>query len=189
MNNIVKNIGKIISLVLISVGLFACAGNTPQVEKKFVAPAEKPTLTEVRANYIQQLKNKQVQVIRMGETIRIVVLDDELFIAGSANIVPEYRDVLRTVTLLINTYETTEIKVSGYLDNQLAKEVSQALSTRQAQVVVNTLRYYGVDTRFVYAMGYGQENPVAWNGDATGRSLNRRVEIYFHYYPKMKEYN
>lgn len=189
MYSILKNIGKIISLVLISIGLFACASNAPQSEEKFVAPAQKPTLTEVRANYIQQLKNKQVQVIHLGETIRIVILDDELFVAGSANLVPEYRDVLRTVTLLINTYETTEIKVSGYLDNQLPKDVSQALSARQAQVVLNTLRYYGVDTRFVYAMGYGEENPVAWNGDATGRSLNRRVEIYFQYYPKIKGYN
>lgn len=189
MNKTRKSLGKVIILVLMSMGLFACAGNTPQPQEKFVAPAQTPTLTEVRANYIQQLKNKQVQVIRMGETVRIVVLDDELFIPGSANLVPEYREVLRTITLLINTYETTEIKVSGYLDNQLAQDVSQALSTRQAQVVVNTLRDYGIDTRFVYAMGYGQQNPVAWNGNATGRSLNRRVEIYFHYYPKIKGYN
>lgn len=185
-----KKIVNALSLMLVSFGLIACASQPPRpAEPVFVAPTEKPDLREIREGYIKQLSDNHVQVIHVGETLRIVLRDDNLFIPGSANVLADGMKILRTVTFLMNTYDIVEVKVAGYLDNQLDSDVAKALSTRQAQVVLNKLRYYSIDTRFLYATGYGSANPVAWNGDASGRSLNRRVEISFQYYPKTRGYN
>ncbi len=188
MSKFVKNCLSMVSVFMLVVGLSACASK-PVPEPVFVPPPAKPTLNEIRSAYIERLTARGVQIIHVGETIRLVVPDDYLFAASSANLVSSYLDVLRDITLLMNTYDMVDVKVSGYLDNQLSPKVAKALSTRQAQVVLNKLRYYGIDTRFLYAVGKGQLNPVAWNGSPEGRFTNRRVEIYFHYYPKTKGYN
>ncbi len=185
----IKFLIKVFSIALFGTALVACASHEPPPEPVFVPPPAKPSLADVRATYLNQLERNGVQVIHIGETIRIVIRDDYLFVPGSANVLQSEMKVLRTVTLLMNTYDMVDVKVSGYWDNQLDETVAKALTTRQAQVVLNKLRYYGIDTRFLYAVGYGQSNPVAWNGSEQGRSLNRRVEISFQYYPKTKGYN
>lgn len=178
-------------LVAMLAGLTACSSKQPVKESAAVPLARpaKPALPELRTQAILELQKYNVQVIMLGETIRVVILDDYLFQPGSANIYKDYNHVLKTVTQLLNSYDLADVKVSGYLDNRLPDAVAESLSTRQAQVVADKLRYYGINTRLLYAVGYGVANPVDWNGSEKGRNLNRRVEISVSYYPKIKGYN
>lgn len=52
-----------------------------------------------------------------------------------------------------------------------------SLSEKRAQAVMNFLIEKGVDSSRLTARGYGSSSPVADNGTAEGRAMNRRVEF------------
>jgi intracellular multiplication protein IcmN len=180
-----RSIIKLIMLVIFGVVLTGCAKKPKPV---FVPPPPKPTLNQIRTFTIHRLEDNGVQVIHEGEDIRIVLRDDYLFVPDSANIRDSYKPVLSTVARLMRTYDKVNVNISAYLDSHNAKPFSNALSTRQAQVVSNFLWYHGIDARLLYAEGHNSLNPVDWNGSVEGRSYNRRVEISFRYFVKNTEY-
>lgn len=172
-------------ILLLSVGLAAC---TKRHKTVFVPPVPKLTLKQIRHHYVDLMERNKLQVIHVGEDIRIILLDDYLFQPDSANIRPTYDLALQTAAKFMLTYDKVSVKVSAYLDNRSSYKFSQALSTRQAQVVANALWSHGIDTRLIYAVGYNRLNPVGWNGGGL-RKYNRRVEVSFRYLPKHKSYN
>ncbi len=183
----IKWVAKGMVMLVVALGLAGCAKKAVVV---FVPPPQKPTLEQVRTILINKLGYYGgVQVIRLGQDVRIVVRSDYLFKPDSANIRDSYRQAMSAVARLIKTYSKMSVKVSAYTDNQGKETFQQALSTRQAQVVANFLWQHGIDSRLLYAVGYNHLNPVGWNGHKLGRSFNRRVEISFRYYPKFKGYN
>ncbi|MDC1202144.1 OmpA family protein, partial [Planktomarina temperata] len=54
---------------------------------------------------------------------------------------------------------------------------NRILSQRRANAVANILVNNGVPPARLYAVGRGENEPVASNLSATGRAQNRRVEI------------
>lgn len=170
-----------------SLALIGCAGHSA---KPWVQPAlaDKPSVEDWRAYYVSQLRRNGAQVIHVGEEIRIVLRDDYLFNPDSANLRQNANPVLNWTAALIKTYTTVSIQVAGYSDNQNARAIAVALTTRQAQVVADSLWDKGIDTRLLSTVGYDERMRVDWNGYEPGRSFNRRVEICFRYYPRLKEY-
>jgi chemotaxis protein MotB len=51
------------------------------------------------------------------------------------------------------------------------------LSTARATAVLQVMRANGVPQQNLSAAGYAEQRPVATNGTANGRHLNRRVEV------------
>jgi len=173
----------LITLLWASLFLTACGKKTPP--KPPPAPL---TLEQIRQSYIKRLSDNGAQVIKVGQTIRVVLLSDYLFNPRSANIQNDYRPVLRTLARLMNTYVKVNVKVAGYTNTGHNLKHEQALTTRQAQVVAKYLWLQGIDARLQYAVGRNQQNPVAWNGNVLGRHLNRRIEVSFQFYPKTVPY-
>jgi outer membrane protein OmpA-like peptidoglycan-associated protein len=56
-------------------------------------------------------------------------------------------------------------------------EYNQALSERRATSVANYLLSKAVVAARIETVGFGETAPLADNGSAEGRSLNRRVEL------------
>lgn len=128
-----------------------------------------------------QLAKHKVQVIQIGETLRIIIPSDYLFNWDSANLNPPYAIlVLNTISKLMLLLETTSAKVSGYTDCEASARLNKALSERQAQTVIDYLWIQGVDARLFYAIGYGSKVPLSANPMALS---NRRIEINFQYSP------
>jgi len=77
--------------------------------------------------------------------------------------------------------ETGEkILVVGYTDTVGDSQKNNRLSLKRAQAVrTELIAVLGLPPASVVALGRGEQHPVASNKDAQGRSLNRRVEIYF----------
>jgi len=67
--------------------------------------------------------------------------------------------------------------VEGCTGRTGADAYNQALSTDRADAVRLALMSRGVASSRVSACGYGEAYPVGSNSSATGRQLNRRVEI------------
>ena len=125
----------------------------------------------------KQLRGSGVSVERNGDNINLVMPGNITFTSGSSNLMMDFQDVLDSVVLVVEEYKQTTIFVSGHTDSVGSNTLNQRLSDKRANSVANYLKNKGVlEARFDVA-GFGEDHPVADNGTAEGRSLNRRVEL------------
>jgi flagellar motor protein MotB len=117
---------------------------------------------------------------------RIGISGSVLFAFGSADLAPEGRQLLRSLAAPLATYLKSRdeiLMVSGFTDDRQVRGGSDRfadnweLSAQRALTVVRSLIDEGVPSSTVFAAAFGAEQPVASNGDAEGRSKNRRVEM------------
>ncbi|MEL0082797.1 MAG: OmpA family protein, partial [Gammaproteobacteria bacterium] len=76
------------------------------------------------------------------------------------------------------------VVVVGHTDDRGDAGYNQQLSEARAQAATSYLISQGVSASRLSAKGMGQTEPVADNGTANGRAMNRRVELRFK-----KEFN
>ena len=74
-------------------------------------------------------------------------------------------------------YPDLRLEIDGYTDSTGTPEFNQRLSEKRAAAVQDFLVSQGVPAPNVSARGFGESDPVASNNTATGRQLNRRVEM------------
>ena len=67
--------------------------------------------------------------------------------------------------------------VEGHTDNVGGVEYNQQLSEQRANSVREFLTKQGVRPENIQSRGFGMTQPVASNSTATGRQLNRRVDL------------
>ncbi len=83
---------------------------------------------------------------------------------------------------LFRRYEVgpkSRVFILGYTDARGDATSNYRLSRKRAQSVRREIiSSFGIEATIVMSMGKGEENPVADNGSAKGRALNRRAEIY-----------
>jgi len=85
--------------------------------------------------------------------------------------------VLNSVGLVLDEYDKTLIDVNGHTDSTGAVQYNMELSMRRASSVADYLGSRGVDRSRFVTQGHGPSYPIAENGTAEGRQMNRRVEL------------
>jgi outer membrane protein OmpA-like peptidoglycan-associated protein len=70
-----------------------------------------------------------------------------------------------------------KVTIEGYTDNIGSESYNQKLSEKRANTVKNYLTSKGIDSGRITVSGKGESNPVADNGTADGRAMNRRIEF------------
>ena len=134
----------------------------------------------------KELADKDVQISRLKDQLKVTVASEILFPSGSAELSQEGVDVLRKVANAANKSQD-EVRVEGHTDTDaIAPVLAQfyptnwELSTARAAVAVRTLEATGmVPASRLAAVGYGDSRPVAPNDTVEGKAKNRRVEIVF----------
>jgi outer membrane protein OmpA-like peptidoglycan-associated protein len=71
----------------------------------------------------------------------------------------------------------SKIQIAGHTDSQGSDAFNMDLSNRRAQSVAAYLSSTGVNANRITSVGMGETSPVAANGTAAGRAINRRVEV------------
>lgn len=99
------------------------------------------------------------------------------FETGSARLSDDAAVRLSTVTAILLANPSTVVTVVGHTDDEGDAAANQILSEERAQAVVDYLLSGGVGTERLQAIGYGEERPIADNGTAEGRAINRRIEF------------
>ena len=107
-----------------------------------------------------------------------LVLEGVQFKSGTAELEPGAMKKLDQVAASLAELAQVRVEVAGYTDSVGDPGRNQQLSVRRAQAVVDHLASRGVAKDRLTAKGYGQENPIADNASAEGRSRNRRVELH-----------
>ncbi|MGH7329865.1 MAG: OmpA family protein, partial [Polyangiaceae bacterium] len=74
--------------------------------------------------------------------------------------------------------DMNKVRVEGHTDNVGKPAFNKTLSKNRAQSVVTWLTKHGIDKTRLYAVGFGQEKPIADNSTADGKAENRRVEFH-----------
>ncbi|WP_144630858.1 OmpA family protein [Bordetella genomosp. 13] len=117
---------------------------------------------------------------------RIGINGNVLFALNSAQLQPEGRDLLRSLSAPLSTYlrdRDEMLMVSGFTDDRPIHDNNRRfadnweLSAQRALTVTRVLIEEGVPASSIFSAAFGSEQPAASNDDAEGRAKNRRVEI------------
>jgi flagellar motor protein MotB len=117
---------------------------------------------------------------------RIGISGSVLFAFNSADLQPEGRQLLRTLSAPLGSYLQARdevLMVSGFTDDRQVRGGNQKfadnweLSAQRALTVTRALVEDGIPVASIFAAAFGSGQAVASNADADGRSKNRRVEM------------
>ena len=122
---------------------------------------------------------RQIDELQAKDTDRglVLTLGDVLFESGKADLKSGATGNLNKLIAFLNSYPTRTVMIEGYTDSVGSEDYNQGLSRRRAESVQSYLVGQGVDAARLTASGRGESAPVADNESATGRQMNRRVEV------------
>jgi OOP family OmpA-OmpF porin len=99
------------------------------------------------------------------------------FATGSSKLLAKSNTALNNVVTILKANPDYKVDINGYTDNQGNADKNKALSETRANAVSEYLVKKGIDASRLSAVGFGDENPIADNKTAAGKSKNRRVEM------------
>lgn len=128
---------------------------------------------------LRQIEGVNVQRVDDDE-LKVTVGNDVLFDYNSAGLRSASRQSLREMADVFEKYPNTTISVQGHTDSKGSASYNERLSERRADSVAQYMQSLGVRGSRVHTVGYGESTPRATNNTASGRQLNRRVEIHIN---------
>ncbi len=132
-----------------------------------------------------RLDNRDAQIKKLQESLNakqtdrgtLVTFGDVLFDTNKADLKSSGLVNVNKLAQFLQENPDRKVIVEGYTDSTGAAAYNQSLSERRAGSVRLALVKMGVDPSRVVSQGYGKEYPVADNSSASGRAMNRRVEV------------
>jgi outer membrane protein OmpA-like peptidoglycan-associated protein len=110
--------------------------------------------------------------------LKLNIPSDISFDTNRADIKPNLRPVLDQFAQGLSQQPNTEVRIVGHTDSTGSDAINDPLSLRRAEAAREYLAARGVNPAQVLVAGRGSHEPVADNNSDTGRSRNRRVEIF-----------
>jgi outer membrane protein OmpA-like peptidoglycan-associated protein len=143
------------------------------------AERQRQNLEDQQAHLRQQLLAQFNTILQTRDTARglIVNMSDVLFDTGQYTLRPGAREKLAKVSGIILAHPGLQIEVDGHTDSVGGDDYNMKLSENRASAVRSYLVAQGVSADAVTSKGFGKTEPVADNGTAAGRQMNRRVEL------------
>ena len=123
------------------------------------------------------LRSTGVSVEREGDTINLIMPGNITFVSAGHDVNGDFYEVLDSVILVLQEFDKTVIVVAGHTDSVGATEYNQALSEKRSNSVAQYLRSKDIVPVRIETVGFGETAPLADNGSAEGKGLNRRVEL------------
>lgn len=152
------------------------------------ASVQTPAGAEIRANNtllrpLQIANLPGVSVRQDGDTIRVTLAGDQLFVPGSPQLQAGADQKLRSVASdLLTNYPDHLIGIEGHTDANTPASAQYPtphhLSVAQATVVYEVLRRsLGAAPEQLFVIGHGANHPLVSNATPAGQAQNRRVEL------------
>ena len=122
---------------------------------------------------------RQIEILEAEITSRglVLTLGDVLFATASAQLQGGAYGNLDKLVSFLDQYPERRVHVEGHTDNVGEVEYNRDLSRRRADSVRRFLIERGIASERITTAGIGMDQPVASNANASGRQMNRRVEI------------
>jgi len=107
----------------------------------------------------------------------VITLGDVLFDTNQANLKSGGARNVQKLAEFLKRYPQRRVLIEGFTDSVGSDSSNQALSEQRANAVSMALTDMSIGRDRVSTKGYGEAYAVASNDNASGRQLNRRVEI------------
>ncbi|MCR2746732.1 OmpA family protein [Limnobacter parvus] len=107
----------------------------------------------------------------------LITLGDVLFATGQSNLNAGADADLNKLYEFMNNNPESRLAIEGHTDNVGSSQSNMELSESRAFTVSTFLQSKGISNRRLSVQGMGESSPVAGNDSASGRQLNRRVEV------------
>lgn len=107
----------------------------------------------------------------------LLTLGDVLFATGQSTLSPGAGSNLSKLYDFLSNNPETRLAIEGHTDNVGSAQSNLDLSQNRAFAVSAYLQNRGVSNKRLAVKGMGEDSPVASNASASGRQMNRRVEI------------
>ena len=122
---------------------------------------------------------REIDELNAKETDRglVVTLGDLLFETGKSDLRAGTANNLEKLAAFLTRYEDRQVSIEGHTDNVGSDDSNFRLSERRAAAVQSYLLDQGIPKSRISVVGKGEGEPVAGNDSASGRQMNRRVEV------------
>ena len=159
----------------------ARSGAESERQKTLAAQQESALAQQESALAQQETADLQRQIAELNAkpTKRglVVTLGDVLFDTGKAELKSDANTNLSKLAAFLNKYPDRTVLIEGHTDTVGNEDYNKALSQRRADSVKVWLMKLGVKSDRLVTSGKGELSPVSSNDNASGRQLNRRVEV------------
>jgi chemotaxis protein MotB len=143
------------------------------------------TKKTIETSLKDEIAARQIEVVEMKDTLKVVFIDKILFDSGSIDINEKGKKLLLVVAESVRGHKDQKVVVEGHTDNKplgpTLKEKFPSnweLSTARAAAVVRFLQQEGrLQPERLSARGYSFYRPLTTNDTEEGRHQNRRIEI------------
>lgn len=131
------------------------------------------------AHTSQRWLASRLQALNAQQTERgmVIIIGDALFDADEPSLQASGAQAIDKLAAILDQYPRRRALIEGFTDSSGTRSQNQMRSGMRADAVKVALVQAGLDRSRANAQAFGQAYPVASNGSAQGRSLNRRVEI------------
>ncbi len=110
--------------------------------------------------------------------LKLEIPSDISFDSGRSDIKPRLRPILDRFATTLNQNPVTTVKIIGHTDSTGSDTNNERLSVNRAMAARDYLTARGVAASRILIDGRGSREPIADNASASGRAMNRRVEIF-----------
>jgi len=154
-------------------------------QKEQALAAARSTQDQLVGELQLEIANRQIEVERIRDKLRVEMVDEVLFDSGVAELKPEGQAVLKRIGAVLARSNDRGIEVQGHTDNVPIRgaltrrfgtnwELSAARATNVARFLQDQA---AVDPKTLSASAYAEFRPRTTNDSDEGRRKNRRIEI------------
>jgi outer membrane protein OmpA-like peptidoglycan-associated protein len=122
-------------------------------------------------------KKVEAEARRKRNMIRTFTLTAN-FKTGSYFLTDEFKAQIKGITEELKNLEYKHITIEGHTDSTGSKELNKKLSRQRARSVYDEFVKAGVEKEKMSYVGFGSTMPIQSNQTITGRTANRRTEIF-----------
>jgi peptidoglycan-associated lipoprotein len=165
---------KILSVFAAAMILVACAqdgkdGGNNSGDGSRVQPVNKPQVAASPSTPVVALPepgSKEEFVAEVGDRV--------FFGFDQSDLSKDAQSTLGRQATWLQKYPSVRVVVEGHCDERGTREYNLALGERRASAVRDYLVARGIDSGRIDTISYGKERPVAFGGDESAGSQNRR---------------
>jgi outer membrane protein OmpA-like peptidoglycan-associated protein len=106
---------------------------------------------EQQQHRIDELQKSGVQVIQLGDELRLILPDQHFFIKNTATLKVSSYKALNEIVILLNQKKNYGIHVLAYTRSLADLKLDISLAQQQAQAIVDYLMQQGLKTRLIVA--------------------------------------
>jgi outer membrane protein OmpA-like peptidoglycan-associated protein len=134
---------------------------------------------DIEKNLAKEISGGQARVEKLANNVvRITMTNQTAFDVNSTSIKPGFNSTMDKLADVVIRYGKTTLTIVGHTDNSGTADYNQKLSEGRAVSVARYFESRNVNPLRLATAGKGETDPIASNGNESGRQANRRVEIY-----------